>query len=77
VLKIPRSFRITLPTGQKARADHAARLAPAWQTASAGHGSKGERDYDLGSAVNWGSGPRSGVNWHVSDLRGAQNREMA
>ena len=48
VLKIPRSFRITLPTGQKARADHAARLAPAkaWQTASAGHGSKGERDYN-------------------------------
>jgi hypothetical protein len=29
------------------RADHAARLVPAraWQTASAGHGSKGERDY--------------------------------
>jgi SRSO17 transposase len=47
VLKIPCSFRITLPTGQKARADHAARLVPAsaWQTASAGHGSKGERDY--------------------------------
>jgi len=36
-----------LPTGQKIRADHAARLVPAraWQTASAGHGSKGERDY--------------------------------
>jgi SRSO17 transposase len=48
VLKIPCSFRVTLPTGQKMRADHAARLAPApaWQTASAGHGSKGERDYD-------------------------------
>jgi SRSO17 transposase len=47
VLKIPCSFRITLPTGQKARADHAARLVPArgWQTASAGHGSKGARDY--------------------------------
>ena len=47
VLKIPCSFRVTLPTGQKVRADHAARLAPAkaWQTASAGHGSKGERDY--------------------------------
>ena len=47
VLKIPCSFRVTLPTGQKARADHAARLIPAaaWQTASAGHGSKGERDY--------------------------------
>jgi len=47
VLKIPCSFRITLPTGQKARADHAARLGPAraWQTASAGRGSKGERDY--------------------------------
>jgi SRSO17 transposase len=47
VLKIPCSFRITLPTGQKIRADHAARLVPAraWQTASAGHGSKGERDY--------------------------------
>ena len=47
-LKIPCSFRVTLPTGQKMRADHAARLvpAPAWQTASAGHGSKGERDYD-------------------------------
>lgn len=46
-LKIPCSFRVTLPTGQKARADHAARLVPgrAWQTASAGHGSKGERDY--------------------------------
>ena len=47
VLKIPCSFRITLPTGQKMRADHAARLVPAraWQTASAGQGSKGERDY--------------------------------
>ena len=47
VLKIPCSFRVTLPTGQKIRADHAARLTPAkaWQTASAGHGSKGERDY--------------------------------
>jgi SRSO17 transposase len=47
VLKIPCSFRVTLPTGQKMRADHAARLVPAaaWQTASAGHGSKGERDY--------------------------------
>jgi SRSO17 transposase len=47
VLKIPCLFRVTLPTGQKVRADHAARLVPAraWQTASAGHGSKGERDY--------------------------------
>src|SRR5512132_906593 len=47
VLKIPRSFRVTLPTGQKMRADHAARLVPAggWQAASAGQGSKGERDY--------------------------------
>jgi SRSO17 transposase len=47
VLKIPCSVRVTLPTGQKMRADHAARLVPAaaWQTASAGHGSKGERDY--------------------------------
>jgi SRSO17 transposase len=47
VLKIPCSFRITLPTGQKMRADHATRLVPAaaWQTTSAGHGSKGERDY--------------------------------
>jgi SRSO17 transposase len=47
VVKIPCSFRVTLPTGQKIRADHAARLVPAaaWQTASAGHGSKGERDY--------------------------------
>jgi SRSO17 transposase len=47
VLKIPCSFRITLPAGQKMRADHTARLVPArgWQTASAGHGSKGERDY--------------------------------
>jgi SRSO17 transposase len=47
VLKIPCSFRVTLPTGQKIRADHAARPVPgpAWQTASAGHGSKGERDY--------------------------------
>jgi SRSO17 transposase len=48
VLKIPCSFRITLPTGQKMRADHATRLVPAraWQTASAGTGSKGEREYD-------------------------------
>ena len=47
VLKIPCSFRVTLPTGQKMRADHAARLVPAtaWQAASAGHGCKGERDY--------------------------------
>lgn len=46
-VKIPCSFRVTLPAGQKIRADHAARLVPAtaWQTASAGHGSKGERDY--------------------------------
>ena len=46
VLKIPCSFRVTLPTGQKIRADHAGRLVPtrAWQTASAGHGSKCERD---------------------------------
>jgi SRSO17 transposase len=46
-LKIPCSFRLTLPTGQKVRADHAARLVPAraGQTASAGHGSKGERYY--------------------------------
>jgi SRSO17 transposase len=48
VLGVPCSFRVTLPAGQKIRADHAARLAPAqaWQTASAGPGSKGERDYD-------------------------------
>jgi len=48
VLKIPCSFRITLPAGQKMRADHAVRLVPAtaWQTASAGAGSKGERDYN-------------------------------
>jgi SRSO17 transposase len=47
VLKIPCSFRVTLSSGQRMRADHAARLAPprAWQAASAGHGSKGERDY--------------------------------
>jgi len=47
VLGVPCPFRITVPTGQKARADHAARLVPAaaWQTASAGQGSKGERDY--------------------------------
>ncbi len=47
VLKVPCSFRVTLAAGQKVRADHAARLVPAaaWQTASAGHGSKGERDY--------------------------------
>jgi SRSO17 transposase len=46
-LKVPCSFRVTLPAGQKMRADHAARLVPAnaWQTAPAGHGSKGERDY--------------------------------
>jgi SRSO17 transposase len=51
VLKISCSFRVTLPTGQKVRADHAARLVPAaaWQTASAGHGSKGERDYGWAS----------------------------
>jgi hypothetical protein len=42
VLKIPRSFRITLLTGQKARADHAARLVPAkaWQTPRPGTGPK-------------------------------------
>lgn len=47
VLKFPCSQRVTLPTGQKVRADHAARLVPAraWRTASAGQGSKGERDY--------------------------------
>ena len=47
VLKIPCSFRLTLPAGQKVHADHAAALVPAraWQIASAGHGSKGERDY--------------------------------
>jgi hypothetical protein len=43
VLKIPCSFRVTLPTGQKMRVDHAARLVPAsaWQTATDGHGHKG------------------------------------
>ncbi len=43
----PCSFRVTLPTGQKRRADHAVRLVPAaaWQTVSGGHGSKGERRY--------------------------------
>jgi SRSO17 transposase len=47
VLKIPCSFRVMLPTGQKVRADHAARLVPAraWQIASARQGSEGERDY--------------------------------
>jgi SRSO17 transposase len=47
VLKIPCWLRVTLPTGQKIRADHAGRLVPAqaWQTASAGAGSKGDRDY--------------------------------
>src|SRR5262249_22930031 len=47
VLKIPCSFRITLPTGQKARADHAAARGPpgGGQPAPAGRGSKGERDY--------------------------------
>jgi hypothetical protein len=35
---VPCSFRITLPTGQKLRGDHTARMIPAqaWQTASAG-----------------------------------------
>jgi SRSO17 transposase len=47
VLGVPCSFRVTLLAGQKMRADHAARLVPAraWQTASAGQGFKGERDY--------------------------------
>src|SRR5262249_50580207 len=47
VLTIPCSFRVTLPDGQKMRTDHAARLVPARarQTASAGRGSKGGRDY--------------------------------
>src|SRR5262249_754040 len=47
VLKIPCSFRVTLPAGQKVRAGHAALLVPAraWRAAPAGHGSKGERDY--------------------------------
>jgi SRSO17 transposase len=46
-LGIPCSFRITLPSGRKIRADAAARLAPAraWMTASCGKGSKGDRDY--------------------------------
>jgi SRSO17 transposase len=47
VLGIPCSFRITLPCGQKRRADAAAAMAPAsgWMTASCGKGSKGDRDY--------------------------------
>src|SRR5215467_7897969 len=46
-LKVPCSIRVTLPTGHKMRADHTAQLIPAnaWQTASAGQGCKGERDY--------------------------------
>ena len=52
VLKIPCSFRVTLPTGQRVRADHAARLVPAraWQTASAGQGIQGRAGLRLGMA---------------------------
>jgi hypothetical protein len=46
-LLVPPSSSIGADPWQKVRADHAARLVPAaaWQTAPAGHGSKGERDY--------------------------------
>jgi hypothetical protein len=35
------------------------------------------RQINLGSAVNWLPGPRSGENAQVSSLCGAQNRENA
>jgi SRSO17 transposase len=47
VLGVPCSFRITLPSGRRLRADTASRLVPtgAWSVASCGPGSKGDRDY--------------------------------
>ncbi len=47
VFGIPCSFRISLRSGTRLRADTAGKLVPAaaWTRASAGPGSKGERDY--------------------------------
>jgi hypothetical protein len=47
---VPCSFRITLPSGRRLRADTASRLVPtgAWTRASCGPGSKGDRDYAWG-----------------------------
>lgn len=46
-LGVPCSFRVRLPSGEVVRADAALRMVPAnaWQTASCGPGSKGERRY--------------------------------
>jgi SRSO17 transposase len=46
-LGVPRSFRVRLPSGATIRADAAPKTLPkqAWQIASAGPGSKGERRY--------------------------------
>ena len=47
VLGVPCSFTIRLTSGRKARADQTLKLAPAeaWNTASCGPGSKGDRTY--------------------------------
>jgi SRSO17 transposase len=47
VLGVPRSFGVQLTSGRTVRADRALKLAPAqaWNTASCGPGSKGDRTY--------------------------------
>jgi SRSO17 transposase len=48
VLGVPRSFTVRLTSGRKTRADKALKLVPAtaWNRASCGPGSKGDRTYD-------------------------------
>jgi len=47
VFGVPRSFTVTLTSGRRVRADQALKLVPpkAWNLASCGAGSKGERTY--------------------------------
>ncbi len=58
VLAVPVSFKVTLPSGQKAAMGSLARLIPArcWETRSCGKGCKGHRDYQWAWAAT--SSPR-------------------
>jgi SRSO17 transposase len=75
VLKIPCSFRITLPTGQKMRADHAARLVPAraWQGCALG-AARARRHRRPGGARRGAPEHTGGVARGESDHGGGAHR---